>query len=474
MQRLEKNTSDLVARIQSFLVFQDIDAAPLTWLVERSEYKCYDLGEIVFKPGQRIDHMQIVMQGRCSVEFEQNGELRPSPPWETGDVMGLLPFSRMKAAKAWGRALEPCYLLELHRDHFIEMVNQSYELTQALVGAMSDRVRDFTQLRSQNEKLISLGKISAGLAHELNNPAAAMVRSAAELYRRQHQTPERFKAIMTMRVTDEQTDAVNAILFSKIQHVKGVELPLMEREARKDDLLDWLDSHDIPDSEELAETLVEFDFTEADLLEINKIVNGQHLKSIIRWIEGTLSLERLVHEIRESASRIATLVQSVKSYSHMDRGVGMEPVPVQEGIRSTLVMLQHKIKQKRIQVVKNFSPDLPDAQGYPGEINQVWTNLIDNAIDAMPEEGTLTITTHHDPHFINVAIHDTGVGIPEELQTQIFDPFFTTKPMGQGTGLGLDVVNKIIFHHRGDIRVESQPGSTTFTVALPINGASST
>ncbi|HMN89985.1 MAG TPA: ATP-binding protein, partial [Saprospiraceae bacterium] len=364
-------------------------------------------------------------------------------------------------------------LLELHRDHFIEMVNQSYELTQALVGAMSDRVRDFTQLRSQNEKLISLGKISAGLAHELNNPAAAMVRSAAELHRRQHQTPERFKAVMTMRVTDEQTDAVNAILFSKIQHVKGVELSLMEREARKDDLLDWLDSHDIPDSEELAETLVEFDFTEADLLEINKIVNGQHLKAIIRWIEGTLSLERLVHEIRESASRIATLVQSVKSYSHMDRGTGMEPVPVQEGIRSTLVMLQHKIKQKRIQVIKNFSPNLPDAQGYPGEINQVWTNLIDNAIDAMPEEGTLTITTHHDPHFVNVAIHDTGAGIPEELQTLIFDPFFTTKPMGQGTGLGLDVVNKIIFHHRGDIRVESQPGSTTFTVALPINGASS-
>lgn len=467
MKILEK-TPDLLLRLQSFEVFQSIPESALRWLIEKSRYTYYDLDEYIFKPGFPADYMYVIMQGRCSVEFNYQGELIISGAWETGEVTGVLPFSRMKEARAYGRVLEPCYILELHRDCFVEMVNTSYEMTQALVSVMSDRVRDYTQLRSQNEKLISLGKLSAGLAHELNNPASAMVRSADELHKRQHQTPERFKAIMTMRVTPEQTDAVNAILFGKIANVNGVELSLMERESRKDDMLDWLEDQNVENAEEIGETLVDFGFELEDLEQISDIANGQHLESILMWIEGTLSMEKLVSEIKESAGRIASLVKAIKSYSHMDRGRAAEPTDVYEGIKSTLIMLKHKLKEKQIQIEKNFPENLPKVTANPGELNQLWTNLFDNAIDAMGENGRLTINAHANHRFMTIEISDNGSGIPEDDITSIFDPFYTTKPMGQGTGMGLDIVKKIIDRHKGSIDVESRPGKTTFTICLPI------
>lgn len=467
MKILEK-TPDLLTRLQSFEIFHNIPESALQWLIDKSRYAFYDLDEYIFKPGQPADYMFVIMQGKSSVEFNYQGELVISGAWETGEVTGVLPFSRMKEAKAYGRVLEACYTLELHRDCFIEMVNTSYEMTQALVGVMSDRVRDYTQLRSQNEKLISLGKLSAGLAHELNNPASAMVRSADELHKRQHQTPERFKAVMTMRVTPEQTDEVNAILFGKIANVDGVELSLMERESLKDDMLDWLEDQGIENAEEIAETLVDFGFEIGDLEKISEAVNGQHLDSILMWIEGTLSMEKLVSEIKESASRIATLVKAIKSYSHMDRGRAAEPTEVYEGIKSTLIMLKHKLKEKKIQIEKKFPENLPKVLANPGELNQVWTNLFDNAIDAMDENGRLTINAHANHRFITLEISDNGSGIPEDDITRIFDPFYTTKPMGQGTGMGLDIVKKIIDRHKGSIDVTSKPGETMFTICLPV------
>lgn len=467
MKILEK-TPDLLSLLQSFEVFQNIPESALRWLIEKSRYTYYSLDEYIFKPGLPADYMYVIMQGRCSVEFNYQGELIISGAWETGEVTGVLPFSRMKEARAYGRVLEPCYILELHRDCFVEMVNTSYEMTQTLVSVMSDRVRDYTQLRSQNEKLISLGKLSAGLAHELNNPASAMVRGADELHKRQHQTPERFKAIMTMRVTPEQTDEVNAILFGKIANVNGVELSLMARESRKDDMLDWLEDHDIEKAEEIAETLVDFDFKLEDLEQISDIVKGQHLESILMWIEGTLSMEKLVSEIKESAERIASLVKAVKSYSHMDRGRAAEPTDVYEGIKSTLIMLKHKLKEKKILIEKNFPENLPKVTANPGELNQLWTNLFDNAIDAMDENGRLTINAHANHRFMTIEISDNGSGIPEDEITRIFDPFYTTKPMGQGTGMGLDIVKKIVDRHKGSIDVESRPGETTFTICFPI------
>ncbi|HMO39592.1 MAG TPA: ATP-binding protein [Saprospiraceae bacterium] len=462
-------TPDLLARLQAFEAFSGLPEAPLQWLIERSEYRFYDLDEYLFKTGDPSDVMLIIMEGECLVEFIQQGEIRIGGSWETGDITGVLPFSRMKEAGADGRVLRPCYVLALHRQFFTEMASVSYEMTQALVAVMSDRVRSYTQLRSQNEKLIALGKISAGLAHELNNPASAMVRSADELYKRQHQTPERFKSVITMRITPEQTDAVNAILFAKIASASEVKLSLLEHEARKDDLLDWLDDKNIGNSEEIAETLVDCGFAIGDLEAISNIVNGQHLTAILRWIESSLSIEKLVVEIKESAERIASLVKAVKSYSHMDRGGASEPTEVYEGVRNTLTMLRHKLRQKRIQVEEHFALELPKVIANPGELNQVWTNLLDNAIDAMPEDGQLRIAASANHRFVSVEITDNGSGISEEDLTRIFDPFYTTKAIGEGSGMGLDIVKKIVDRHKGSLDVSSRPGETTFTVCLPVH-----
>ena len=468
MKILEK-TPDLLPTLQSFEIFRGLSDTALQWLIDNSQYKLYDRDEYVFQPGQIADHMLTIIKGKCSAEFVQNGEQRIGAGiWETGDITGVLPFSRMKEARAYGRVLEPCYMLELHRDCFVEMVNVSYELTQRLVGAMSDRVRDYTQMRSQNEKLISLGKLSAGLAHELNNPASAMVRSADDLYRHLHQTPEKFKSIMTMRVTPEETDQINSILFARLQSSQDVELSLLERETLKDDILDWLEDHSIDDGEEIADTLVDFGFERAELEQIATIVQEKDIGAILWWIESTLSMERLVSEIRESASRIATLVKAVKSYSHMDRGNVSEPTNVYDGIRSTLIMLKHKLKEKNIQLEKTIDPDLPLVIANPGELNQVWTNVLDNAIDAMEEGGTLKIHISANQRFLSVDITDNGKGISEDEITRIFDPFYTSKPMGEGSGMGLDITRKIIDRHDGTISVASKPGKTTFTICLPL------
>lgn len=466
MEIIEKSTA-LLEKLQSFDAFTSVSESSLEWLLEHSEYKCYEEGEHLFVPEQPVNHMQVIMEGAFAVRFKRGGDMKEVGVWETGYITGVLPFSRMTHAKAYGQAIRKTCLLELHKDRFVEMVNHCYDLTQALVATMTNRVRGFTQLRYQDEKLMALGKLSAGLAHELNNPASAMVRSSDELYKKIHATPEKFKSIITMRITPEQTDAVNAILFSKLENLNEVDLSLMEREEQLDDLLDWLEDHEIKDAEDLAETFVDFGLTEEELDEISDIVNGQHIGPILHWIESTLSLEKLVAEIQDSADRIATLVKSVKNYSHMDRGSAFEPIDLHDGIRTTLIMLKHKWKSKNIQLEKKFHDQLPKVKASVGELNQVWTNLIVNAIDAMDREGKLTIETYPDREFVCVDITDTGHGISEENLSRIFDPFFTTKKMGEGTGIGLDIVKRIMNRHKADIKVESQPGKTTFSLCFP-------
>lgn len=463
MPVIEKD-SEILTTLRGFEVFQDIDPAALQWMIDHSVYQCYREGDSLFEPGQAIDHMQIITKGRYLIRMERQGETQEMGVWEAGNITGVLPFSRMVSARARGIALEPTCTLELHRDHFTEMVNVSYELTQALVSVMTSRVREFTGRRFQTEKLFALGKLSAGLAHELNNPASAMVRNAEELYKKVHSTPEKFKAVITMRITPEQTDRINAILFAKIKAAKDYDPSMMEREAAVDDLLDWLEDEGIQDAEDVAETFADFNVTTDDLDQVREIAEGQSIGTLLWWIESTLSLECLVEEIHEASERISTLVRSIKDYSHMDRGVSIEQVDLHRGIKSTIVMLKHKLKKKNIQLHKELDPDLPNIQGYAGELNQVWTNLITNAIDAMEEGGTLGIKTYQERDQVFVEVSDTGTGIPEDEQTRIFEPFFTTKSMGEGTGMGLDIVQRIMDHHKAEIGVKSQPGNTTFTL----------
>lgn len=470
MQIIEK-TSNLVEELQTFDAFQGIESPALQWLIDKAIYCLYPVGDLLFFDGMQVERMQIIIKGSFVTSFDRDGKHREIGVWKSGYVTGILPFSRMKEAKANGKALEDTYVLELHKDHFTEMVQVSYEMVQNLVGVMSTRIREFSQIRFQDEKLMALGKMSAGLAHELNNPASAMVRSAEELYSKIHQSPERFKSVIAMKITPEETDQINTIMYDKIADAASVDLPLLVREERVDDIVDWLEDQGIENAEDIAEAFVDFGFEVTHLEQVAAVLHEDAIEPIMWWFESTLSLERLVKEIQESAARISGLVTSVKNYSHMDRGIAKESVNVLDGIINTLIMMKHKIKKKNIQIKKNYPDDLPKVFAYSGQLNQVWTNTIDNALDAMDKGGTLTIDLFKERQYVCVNISDTGMGIPEETITRIFEPFYTTKPLGEGTGLGLEIVKRIINRHDGEIKVESEVGKgTTFKFCIPIAG----
>ena len=458
-------------RIKEFLLglsqFKDVEEHAIDWLIEKSTCSSHAKGEFFFKPGDPPEELVIIVEGVLDVYRETpNGrhELSLAQP---GDISGNLPFSRTKEITVFGKVVEDLVVLQLNRSYFQEMVQVSYALTQSMVAVMSDRIRSLSQGFFQDEKLKALGKISAGLAHELNNPASAMERAAETLYQKLAQTPDNFKAVMKLNVTEEQTDWVNDLVFRKIEERKTdpKDFTLLERQDRLDELTDWLEDNDVLNAEDIAETLTEFNFVEEDLdALLDTLEVPEKLSATLNWFDNRLSVEGLIVEIKEASHRIAELVKSVKKYSHMDQGEGKTGVDLHEGIRTTLQILIHRLKEKQIQIDKNFFADLPEIQGHPGELNQIWTNLFANAIDALPKGGKIIIRTYPDRDYVCVEVEDNGSGIPEDVINRIWEPFFTTKKVGEGTGIGLDVVKKIVHRHRGSIKVESQPGKTLFTI----------
>lgn len=461
------DTAPIKSFLQSLPEFATVEPAALDWLLEKSKIIEISEGEFLFKPGDGVDKLFIILAGSLDIYQEIPNGRQDLFLLEAGSISGQLPFSRSKGTNAFGRVIEDLRLLSLEKKHFVEMVNVSYSLTQALVAVMSDRIRNVSQSQFQDEKLKALGKISAGLAHELNNPASAMVRSAEILYKKLEETPENFKAVMQLNVTTAQTDRVNDLLFKKIEQQKSAptDFSLLARQERIDDLTDWLEDHGVGEADDLAETFTDYNFTEADLEEVLEIMEKKEkLAPVLGWFDNRLSVESLTVEIKEASGRIAELVQSVKKYSHMDQGSGKTPTDLHEGLRTTLSILGHLIKQKKIKVDKLFADDFPKILANPGELNQIWTNLIVNAIDALPNGGQISIRTFRERDYLCINIEDNGPGIPEEILHRIWEPFFTTKAIGEGTGIGLDLVKKIVQRHRGNIRVQSEPGKTVFTV----------
>ena len=457
-----------VAMLRAIDEFHDLPVAALQWFLDHSEVVHLKQGEHLFKPGQAIHHLYVLLQGRIQLKIQQGNQLIEAGRWEAGTISGMLPYSRMEAASGFGLAVSDTHLLALHEDHFVEMERVSRDMVKVLVGVMTNRTRSFTRLQQRNEKMMALGKLSAGLAHELNNPAAAIVRSSRALKSHLSTTPENFKQVITMQLTPAQVDEVNNIVFSRINQPPLEKLTMMERNAREDEMADWLEDQGVGDGYDVAENFAEFGLQVDELEQIGDILQGQHLGPVFHWLNNVLITERMVGEIQEASGRISELVASVKSYTHMDRSPDRVAADIHEGINSTLTMLNHKVKEKNIRVVKHYEENLPTIPLFVSEMNQVWTNLIDNAIDAMEKDGTLTITTHTEQNDLRVDVEDTGSGIPPDIQASVFDPFFTTKAVGQGTGLGLDIARKIVEQHEGTISLESEPGHTQFTLCFPL------
>lgn len=460
-----------VSTLKNFEALKNVPDDQLQWLIDNSTSRIIPDGGMVTREGEPIAGPHFLISGNLSLYARQNGSRRDLTTFKAGDITGYLPYSRAKLATVNSRAEGDLQILSFPTERVREMIRDKFELTQALVHVMSNRVRDFTTMQQQNEKMMALGKLSAGLAHELNNPASALVRDSASLLTHLQLQPGTFKKVISIQMTASQVDAVNDELFRLLAIKDLPELSLKEKTKRVDEIIEWLDEHEVENSYDMAENFVDFGFVVDNLETFCSHIPRAHCSPVFNWINNLLTTERMVQDIQESSRRIAELVSAVKTFTHMDRGFDKQRTDIRMGIKNTLMLLKHRIKKNNVELVKDFDETLPEVNVVVGELNQVWTNLIDNALDAMEPNGrgTLTITTRRDRQFARVTIADDGPGIPEDIKTRIFDPFFTTKEVGKGTGMGLEVVSRIVRQHNGSIKLTSQPGKTEFVVCFPID-----
>jgi signal transduction histidine kinase len=459
-------------RLQSIESLKSVPAEQLQWWIDNSRHYELSEGEFLFKSGEPLTGTHVILNGRIKIYVNQNKGVRNIGFFETNDITGYLPFSRGMSFSVNGEVFEAAQVMTFPVERIKELIDHHFELTQALVHIMTSRVRDFTALQQQNEKMMAMGKLSAGLAHELNNPASAIVRGSASLLKHLKLVPDTFKKVISIKMSNEQVDKVNNKMFEVLARKDKPVLTLMQRSALEDKLAECLEGHSVANSHETAENFIEFGFTCDDVNEIASLVPSEHLSPVLNWINNNLVTEKMVNDIQEASQRIEKLVGAVKNFTHMDRGSDKEYFDIHSGITNTLTMLAYKIRKGNIQVVEDYDPSLPPVKALVGELNQVWTNLIDNALDAMEvnNKGRLQIKTKKDREFVEVSIIDDGPGISDEIKSRIFDPFFTTKEIGKGTGLGLDVVTRIVRQHDGSIKVNSVPGRTEFVVCFPIDG----
>jgi signal transduction histidine kinase len=458
----------IVQNLKANPVFADLSEPDLQWLAEHMEDVHYQVGEVLGRPGDKFEYLSVMVDGEIQLEVPEE----PGTPRfiaRRGQVTGTLPFSRLKTFIGTSRAALPTHMLHLHMKYFPEMLQRIPVLGQRLVAVMSDRIREATRQETQRDKLMALGKLSAGLAHELNNPAAAAQRAAKNLKEAMENVRSASLRLLQYPLTHEQRLAVfqferevtDGVAEKSDSHLDPVELS--DREA---ELTECLEEHKVEEPWKIAGPLAEAnaDLEKMEALRAN--VGDDVLIDALRRVASIVTIFRLIHEIDNSTKRISELVTAIKRYSYMDQ-TAMQEIDLREDLDNTLKIFGHWLK-KSITVTCDYDLDLPRVCAFGSELNQVWTNLIDNAIDAMNGQGELRIRARRDLDAVCVEIGDNGPGIPAEIKSRIFDPFFTTKPVGEGTGLGLDTAMRIVQKHHGTIEVKSKPGDTRFLVRIPL------
>ncbi|MEM6783397.1 MAG: ATP-binding protein [Bacteroidota bacterium] len=486
--------------LRAVSLLEDLPDDDLAWIVERAEEVTLRPGEALNEAGDSADWMYLMLEGSARAIVRDGERETAAYSFEAGQVAGVLPRSRMQTYGATARATIPTRLARLHKRHFPDLIRDLQEFDSRLAHLMIDRSRAESRVKLQQEKLVSLGTMAAGLAHELNNPASAAKRAAETLCETLQTFDERASTLLRKLIFPDGLppmvggDGAGAFdpgeqgdPFQPVYDVilaPDPDLDPLEEGDREDAFADWFD--DLADEGlgqvaqpwEAASTLTAAGFTADFLSGFLEGMGPEFRVDTINWIVQDTAMRALCVELAESTTRISELVGAMKSYTYMDQDSQQQRVNLKRGIIDTVIILKHKFKKKGIRLSKTFGDDVPDLLAYGSELNQVWTNLLDNAIAAVPDEGgEIRLVTSYDDcsgeggGMVQVDLYDNGSGIPEDLQARIFEPFFTTKGPGEGTGLGLDIVMRIVRHrHGGVIYVESEPGATHFRVRLPVNG----
>ena len=468
--RSAKLETPILERLSQHRLLAGAPPDQLAWLVARGELVRLDSGEQLAPKGTIVRGLYIVLSGHMSIHVDRGAGPQKVMEWRDGDVTGFLPYSRLDKSPGGVKAEEPTELWMIPREEIPALIRECHELTAIFVHVMVDRARQFTSSDLQVEKMSSLGKLAAGLAHELNNPASAVARSAQGLKARLSEVDQASRALGAARLSEAQQAAVDSSqnLCLAAAGPTFRRSPI-ERADREDAIADWLSRHgaDITAAEALAESAITFDALDR----LAEALQGEALQAALRWLVAGCATYQLASEIETSASRIHNLVAAVKGFTYMDQATMPKPVDLGQGLADTLAVLNAKARGKSVGVTLDVEAGLPRIQGFGGELNQVWANLVDNALDAA--KGHVAVTAGRQGPSVVVRVVDDGPGLTPETRERIFDPFFTTKPVGQGTGLGLDIARRLVRRHQGEIEVDSRPGHTEFRVTLPIERAAS-
>jgi len=444
--------------------FADLPDDQIAWFLSQSQEVSLKAGDVYARQGDPPEAMFVLLEG----EFQWRGEFGGETiviAGKVGDVTGALPFSRMKQFTVTGRAVTDGRILRFPSSLFPELIQKMPELAKRLVGVMADRIREATRLEQQRDRLAGLGKLSAGLAHELNNPASAAKRAASQLRSTLHRVKEASHELGRRELTSTQKSEIERLeaLFTRRDEPPPDALTISDLEDQIDSLLR---SHGQNDLWQLAAELAQRGIKPAALESLFENLDAVTARTALVRIAASLEIASLLNEIESSTSRISELVGAIKEYTFMDQAP-VQNVDVVKSLETTLTILHHKLK-RGVTVQRNYQQVPLLVNSFGSELNQVWTNLIDNAIDAMGGRGELRVRTYRDDGCVVVEIADNGSGISPEISSHIFEPFFTTKGVGEGTGLGLDTVQRIVKKHRGNVQVDSKPGDTRFQVWLPL------
>jgi signal transduction histidine kinase len=457
---------ELVDRLSNLKILKNVPRAELEWLADHGRIEKWEAGKVFRPHDQLLPGLAIVLSGSLAIHVERMGIHRRVMQWHDGDLTGALPYSRMVNPPGDTIVHEDLEAFTVDKEHFLGITQNCPEFTAICVHTMLDRARHLTGRDIQDEKMGWVGKMSAGLAHELNNPAAAAGRSAKRLTEQKNEAEDSARALFSAHLNEQQLAALDeARAFCLMVPPSFLDTPL-DRADRVDELAEWLEANggEIDQATALAETAM----TVAGLEKLAGVFQGETLTDALRWLAATAAITSIANELQDSTRRISDLVASVKGYTHMGQAAVAEPVNVARGLTDTSRLMASKIRDKNVKLRLEVPPDLPPARAFGSELNQIWMNLLENALDAVPYGGEITVRAQQDYDTITVRVIDNGHGIPEDIKGRIFDPFFTTKPVGAGTGMGLDIVRRLVFNQKGDIDVESEPGRTVFRVVIPV------